>query len=167
MDPSAPFDEFALANPKGQSGRSNPLMFALKSGLRGISLTALWVAMPTAIVIVGWHLFRAFAGTEIARPGPLKIAIPLIAVGVSYISLMITAPRTAAQRILGLFVGAAFVLWGLEQYLRNPMWVAFIDDLVVLVFVFDLSLVIRRNLARSSKRRREMKQAGTGNEKKG
>jgi hypothetical protein len=40
----------------------------------------------------------------------------------------------------------AFVLWGLEQFLTDQAWISFIDDVVVFLFVVDLSIVIRHNL---------------------
>jgi Ca2+/Na+ antiporter len=80
----------------------------------------------------------------------LKSAIPLIAIGVSYISLIFTVQRTKAQRFLGFLVGLAFILWGAEQFMSNQGWISFIDDIVVFLFVLDLSIVVRENLKRSS-----------------
>jgi hypothetical protein len=50
------------------------------------------------------------------------------------------------QRLVGIFIGLAFVLWGLEQFLSDQVVISFIDDVVVFLFVVDLSIVIRHNL---------------------
>ncbi len=51
----------------------------------------------------------------------------------------------------------AFVFWGTEQFLNDARWISFIDDIVVFLFVLDLSIVIRQNLAESSVERRVRK----------
>jgi hypothetical protein len=43
-------------------------------------------------------------------------------------------------------VAAAFILWGTEQLLSNQAVVSFINDIVVLLFVLDLSIVIYGHL---------------------
>ncbi len=43
-------------------------------------------------------------------------------------------------------VAAAFILWGTEQFLSNQALISFIDDVVVLLFVTDLSIVIYGHL---------------------
>jgi hypothetical protein len=79
-------------------------------------------------------------------PIPFKSAVPLIAIGISYLVLILTLRRTLGQRLVGISVGLAFVLWGLEQFLTDRAWISFIDDVVVFLFVVDLSIVIRHNL---------------------
>lgn len=119
--------------------------------LQGISFGGLWVALLTAVFIVALHTFRVLGGKLPAFLGTLKSAVPLMAIGISYISLIFTVPRTMAQRFLGFLVGSAFVLWGLEQFTAKVEWIAYVDDIVVFLFVFDLSIVIRENLARSKR----------------
>jgi hypothetical protein len=71
---------------------------------------------------------------------------PFDAIGVSYFFLIVTLRRTLGQRLVGIFIGVAFVLWGSEQFLGNQALISFIDDVVVFLFVVDLSIVIRQNL---------------------
>ena len=110
----------------------------------------MWVALLTAIFIVALHAIRMLGFRQADSLGRLKSAIPLMAIGAAYVSLIVTVPRTIAQRVLGLLVGLAFILWGVEQFMNHQGWISFIDDIVVLLFVFDLSIVIRENLAKSS-----------------
>jgi hypothetical protein len=76
----------------------------------------------------------------------LEFNLPLIAIGVSYFFLIVTLRRTLGQRLVGIFIGVAFILWGSEQFLGNQALISFIDDVVVFLFVVDLSIVIRHNL---------------------
>lgn len=70
-----------------------------------------------------------------------KSAIPLILIGVAFACLQFAMSRTRMQRLLGLMVALAFVLWDTEQFLSNQAIVSFIDDVVVCLFVLDLGLV--------------------------
>jgi DNA replication protein DnaC len=87
-------------------------------------------------------------------PVTVKSAIPLITIGVSYVSLVLTLPRTPGQLLVGILVGLAFILWGYEQFLKDRALVAFIDDCVVFLFVTDLSIVIRQNFRECAAERR-------------
>jgi hypothetical protein len=112
--------------------------------LRVISAVALGLAITAAIVLITLRLIHCF------RPDllqwTLKSAIPLILIGVAFASLQFALPRTRAQILLGIMVAAAFILWGTEQFLSNPALVSFVDDIVVLLFVIDLSIVIYGHL---------------------
>jgi uncharacterized membrane protein YkvA (DUF1232 family) len=100
----------------------------------------------TAALLLLFRGIHIFVGPLNDFPWTLKSAIPLIAVGFSYLCFIATAPRTALQRLLGFLVALAFILWGAEQFLPDQILAAGIDDLVVFLFVLDLSLVIRENL---------------------
>jgi hypothetical protein len=158
-EPAAPFDEFGHSQEDLRETPRGFLSSWTRAGLRSISLLGLISAFATAVLIVAFHGFRVLGGTQPAFLPILKSAIPLIAIGISYISLVFTIPRTAAQRVLGVLVGLAFVLWGAEQFIGDAGWVSLIDDVVVFLFVLDLSIVIRENLTRSateSRRRKEL-----------
>ena len=116
----------------------------IQAGLRGLSFGALWVAILTAGFLIARHALPLMTGSQ--TPISFKSAVPLIAIGVSYFVLILSLRRTPGQRLVGIFVGTAFVLWGLEQFLSNQIWISFIDDVVVFLFVVDLSIVIRHNL---------------------
>ncbi len=114
-----------------------------RSALRVISITALWIAIGGAVVLILSHAISSLIGLQ--PPFPLKSGIPLIAIGTSYISLMLTLPRRPGQMLVGVLMGLAFVLWGLEQFLVNRALICFIDDCVAFLFITDLSIIIRQN----------------------
>ena len=141
---STPFDEFEHPNRSAPAARPGRVGLWLRAGLRGLSFGALWVAIVTAGFLIGRHALPLMAGSQ--PPISFKSAVPLIAIGISYLVLILSLQRTQGQRLVGVFVGVAFVLWGSEQFLSDQRLVSFIDDVVVFLFVVDLSIVIRRNL---------------------
>ena len=144
MDPiSVPFDEFEDQGASGPKGPRGPARRWTQSALRALSFGALWVAILTAAFIVLTHAMPMIIGSQ--SPVLLKSGIPLMAIGLSYISLVLTLQRTPGQRLVGILMGLAFVLWGLEQFLPDRALIPFIDDCVVFLFVVDLSIVIRHN----------------------
>ncbi len=116
----------------------------MQTALRGLSCGALWVAILTASFLMVRHALPLIIGSQPLIS--LKSAVPLIAIGISYFILILTLRRTFGQRLVGIFIGLAFVLWGLEQFLSDQAVISFIDDVVVFLFVVDLSIVIRHNL---------------------
>jgi hypothetical protein len=139
------FDEFEHSEQCAQT-RDNLISKWARDVLKGVSMVALWIAFLTAISIVGLHAFRMIGGNTPAFLLTLKSAVPLIGIGLSYICLILAVPRTIPQRLLGFLVGVAFILWGAEQFMSNQGLASFIDDIVVFLFVLDLSLVVRKNL---------------------
>jgi len=115
----------------------------LQVGLRGVSFAALGIAILTASFLIVRHAWPLITGSQPAIF--FKSAIPLVAIGVSYACLSVTLRRTLWQHLFGIFMGLAFVLWGLEQFLTDREVISFIDDIVVFLFVTDLSIVIRQN----------------------
>jgi hypothetical protein len=69
-------------------------------------------------------------------------ALALILAGVSFTCFQFAASRARKQVALGLMIAVAFILWGIESFISNPALAAFIDDVVVFLFVVDLALVI-------------------------
>jgi DNA replication protein DnaC len=143
-DFSTPFDEFE--HPCGilpRVFRRGVLARWMQAGARGLSFATLWVAILTASYLIVRHALPFIMGSQ--PPISLKSAIPLIAIGVSYFCLIITLRRTPGQRLVGILMGLAFVLWGSEQFFTDQEVISFIDDIVVFLFVVDLSIVIRQN----------------------
>lgn len=66
--------------------------------------------------------------------------------GLAFALLQFAVSRTRIQIVLGLSVSAAFIFWGVEQFVPNPFVASSIDDFVVFLFVLDLSLVIYQHL---------------------
>jgi len=112
--------------------------------LRAISVIALGLAVCSAIILATLRLIHCFQPNLL--PWSLKSAIPLILIGIAFASLQFAVLRTRAQILLGLMVAAAFILWGVEQFVSNQSIASLIDDLVVLLFVVDLGIVIYGHL---------------------
>jgi DNA replication protein DnaC len=142
---STPFDEFEPPSRSALVPRRGILVYWVQAGLRGLSFGALWAAILAACFLMAQHVLPLITGLQ--APFTLKSAGPLMAIGISYFVLILTLRRSIGQRLVGLSVGLAFVLWGLEQFLTDQAVVSFIDDVVVFLFVVDLSIVIRHNLA--------------------
>lgn len=75
-------------------------------------------------------------------------ALPLIFIGLSYISFQLSARRQRGERVKGLLLGLAFVLWGGEQLLPPSAWVTVMDSLVITIFVVDIALIIIEHFKR-------------------
>jgi DNA replication protein DnaC len=141
---STPFDEFEDSSRSATALRPGRLVLWVKAGLRLISFASLWVAILTASFLILRHALPLLMGWQLSIP--FRSAVPLIAIGISYFVLIVSLRRTFGQRLVGIFSGLAFVLWGLEQFLSDQALISFIDDVVVFLFVVDLSIVIRHNL---------------------
>jgi DNA replication protein DnaC len=144
---STPFDEFKPPSRRERLARRGILADGAQTVLRGVSFGALWVAILAAGFLMVRHTVPLIMGSQPLVA--LKSAVPLIAIGISYFTLIVTLRRTFGQRLVGVFTGLAFVLWGGEQFLTDRALIAFVDDVVVFLFVVDLSIVIRHHLRSS------------------
>jgi lipopolysaccharide export LptBFGC system permease protein LptF len=75
-------------------------------------------------------------------------ALPLILIGLSYMSFQLSVGPGRSERAKGLLLGLAFVLWGTEQLLPPSAWVTVMDSAVITIFVVDLALIIIEHLKR-------------------
>jgi hypothetical protein len=87
--------------------------------LLGIAL--LWITDASP------HLLPAFGHLQYG-------AMPLILIGLSYVSFQLSGRRALAERTKGLLLGLAFILWGSEQLLPPSAWVTAMDSLVIAHF---------------------------------
>lgn len=109
-----------------------------------MSAAALGLAFSAAVLLIALRVIHLIRPDWIRWQ--LKSAIPLMLIGVAFAFLQFAAPRTRVQIVLGLSVSTAFILWGVEQFVMNQFVAASIDDVVVFLFVVDLSLVIYQHL---------------------
>jgi len=149
---SIPFDEFEHTEGVISGAPRGILARWTLAALRIVSAVSLWTAIVTAAFLVLGRTIPLISGGPL--PISVKSAVPLIAIGVSYISLVLTLRRTQGQLLVGVLMGLAFALWGSEQYLRDRTLASFIDDCVVFLFVVDLSIVIRQNFREFAGERR-------------
>ena len=81
----------------------------------------------------GFH----FDGMHLREGAP-----PFVFIGLSFIAFQLSQQRLGRQQVKGLVLGAAFALWGTEQYIQPSLWLTVLDDLVIGVFVVDLGTII-------------------------
>jgi hypothetical protein len=75
-------------------------------------------------------------------------AFALIFVGSSFICLQLSAEGRWKEKLKGVLLGLAFVLWGGGHYLPPGAWVTAVDSAVISIFVLDLGWVIGGRLGR-------------------
>ena len=140
---TTPFDDFS--EKRGPRVKRGLHLAAIARMLRVLSAVALAFAVVTAFSVIA---LDAAHWRHLGASWQVKTALPLIGIGVSYALLQFTVPRTRTEFCLSLAVSLAFVLWGAEQFIPSPRIVSLIDDAVVFLFVLDLGIVIRGQLAR-------------------
>src|SRR5271165_2409087 len=107
------------------------------------------LGIPAVLVSDGWrHLHDSSSHQQLG-------ALPLIAIGLSYMTSQLGGERRRGERMKGLVLGLAFVLWGGEQLLPPSAWVTAMDDFVIAAFVVDLALIIIEHLKRGDHPTRE------------
>jgi hypothetical protein len=74
-------------------------------------------------------------------------ALALMLAGASYVLLHLKRSAGRGERWRALFLGAAFVLWGGEQFVPPGRLQTFMDLVVVVIFVVDLCLMIAAKFA--------------------
>lgn len=141
---SPPFDDYPEPGQTGETCKRTVHLLRLRALLRLVSAITFGLAGTSACIVVVLDALHFFQPQVL--PLRIKSAFPLMFVGLSYGCLQFTIPRTWKELALGLAVGSAFVLWGVEQFIGPPAVVALIDDLVMFLFVMDLSIVIRGRL---------------------
>jgi hypothetical protein len=77
-------------------------------------------------------------------------AWPLVAAGLSYICLQFASRLSASDRVKGVFLGIAFLLWGGEQLLPSSRLVTVMDEGAVTIFVIDITSIVWARLSEPS-----------------
>lgn len=140
--PATPFDDFGGRNPNDQSGNNRKVRSRrVITALRVASAVSFGLAISSACAVLVLDCMHFFGLALI--PWRLKSAFPLIFIGISYGCLQFTLPRSWKEFLLSMAVAAAFILWGAEQFVADKALASLIDDIVVFLFVLDLSIVIR------------------------
>ncbi|HXA14593.1 MAG TPA: hypothetical protein VNW23_05655 [Opitutaceae bacterium] len=112
---------------------------------RGLSLLLFLLAVGEIIILLFSDISHALQLTSFHQQAG---AVALILIGASYISLQLSLKRRWNEKLKGIFLGLAFVLWGSEQFLPASQVVTLMDSAVITIFVVDLGLIILDYLKR-------------------
>jgi hypothetical protein len=111
----------------------------MRKSLRGGSALLFLLALAGITLLWASDARHAFGLTPLHQQVG---AWALILIGSSYILLQLAVGRRAGEALKGIALGAAFVLWGGEQFLAPGPAVTAIDSVVITIFVVDLSLIV-------------------------
>jgi len=90
-------------------------------------------------VLIGTDIFHGFSVSMLHQR---LDSWPLIMIGLSYITLNLSANHSRSDRIKAILLGVAFLLWGGEQLLPSSRIVTLMDEGAVTIFVVDVSFII-------------------------
>jgi hypothetical protein len=111
-------------------------MAKLYQRLSLLLLIASWVGLIGLLCTDGIHRLHF-------TPAHQRLsALALIFIGLSYGVFQFAAVRRSSERLKGLLLATAFVLWGSEQFLPASPIMTLLDSVVIGIFVVDISLVI-------------------------
>jgi hypothetical protein len=111
----------------------------MKKPFRQLSAFLLVSALTGMVVLLVFDVLNRLSLTSIhQRVGALSFML----IGASYISLQLSRVQPWKEKLKRVLLGVGFFLWGGEQFLSPGPLVTFMDSLVVIIFVSDLSLVI-------------------------
>jgi hypothetical protein len=110
-----------------------------------------WVSAGFALVAVLGSIFLLLLDTFphlVSVRHAASSAAPLLLVGAAYISLQPMVRPRPIELLKRLLLGFAFILWGIVQLLPSGRITAVLGDIVIVLFVVDLSLIIKTHLQR-------------------
>ena len=117
----------------------------VKRSLRALGGILFLLALIALAVLLLPDLWIKFQPTDRHQQAA---ALALLFVGASFVCLQFSTGGSWKDKIKGILLGLAFVLWGSEHYLPAGVWVTATDTAVIAIFVGDLGLVIAGNLGR-------------------
>ncbi len=113
--------------------------------LRGLSLFLFVSALVALAVLLASDAAHALRPAFFHQQSS---AVALILIGASYVSLQLGSGGPWSEKLKGIFLGLAFILWGSEQFLPASRLVTLMDSAVITIFVVDLGLIILGRLKR-------------------
>jgi hypothetical protein len=111
--------------------------------IRIVSAVCLVLALASAAGLLVLDLIHGFKFTSSHQQ---TSAVALTLIGASYLSVHLVGGLSRGARVKGVLLGAAFCIWGAEQFLGAGALVTAMDCAVVVIFVVDLSLSIVKRL---------------------
>lgn len=113
------------------------------------SALTLVVAMLAGVAVIAGGILVAggIAPHLIEVNHRLISAAPLLAIGSAYLILQVLVRQRLTEFIRRLMVVSAFIFWGIDQLLPPSLLARTLGDLVILLYVVDLALVVKEQLA--------------------
>ena len=105
-----------------------------------------WVSAGFALVAVLSSIFLLLLDTFphlVFVKHAASSAAPLLLIGAAYISLQPMVRPRPVELLKRLLLGFAFILWGIVQLLPPSSTTAILGDIVIVLYVVDLSLIIK------------------------
>jgi len=116
----------------------------LHSLLRWVSAGLASVAVLRGIFLLLLDAFPHFVRSK----HEVSSAAPLLLIGLAYVSLQPMARPRPIESLKRLLLGLAFILWGIVQLLPPSHVAVVLGDVVIVLYVIDLSLIIKTHLQR-------------------
>ena len=104
-----------------------------------------------ALALIASVLLLLFDGAPQLLPGARHASLsaaPLLLIGVAYIGLQPLIRPRPLELLKRLMLGAAFILWGIDQLLPSGSLATILGDVVITLYVIDLGLIIITHLQR-------------------
>ena len=114
------------------------------SFVRVICLICLGLSLGVGAYLIIWDVAHGFRPMTLH---PQMMAVALMLVGASYALSHIMGPMQLGARMRAISLGGAFILWGAEQFLPMGPLVIAADCVLVVVFVVDLGLAVKKRLS--------------------
>jgi hypothetical protein len=117
----------------------------MKELSRKLSATLLISALAAVAVLLVFDLWHNLGFTTFhQRAGGLSVLF----IGASYICLQLSTSSQLRDKLKRIPLGVGFCIWGSESFMPPGHIITVMDNLVVLIFVTDLSFVILDSLRR-------------------
>lgn len=111
--------------------------------LSGLAIALAVAALGTGLGLLILDVFGNFTNHRLHGAAS---ALPLILVGLSWLSLQPGVGVNLIQFLKRLIAAVAFVLWGIDQMLPPGRLASTIGDVVIALFVLDMVLIVRGEL---------------------
>ena len=120
----------------------------LRTLLRSALIFLVGLLAGGAVVSGGVLLAVGLAPPVLKVGHGLISAVPLLTVGLAYLTLQLLLRPRLIELFRPLMVAAAFILWGIDQLLPPSPLAGTLGDLVILLYVVDLALIVKEQVTR-------------------
>lgn len=106
------------------------------------------VLVATAVAgSIGLLVSDTKIGTPLGLPAALISAAPLSLIGISFLILQLMRRPRWMELLRNIMLAAAFILWGVVQFMEKSALSKELGDVVIVLYVLDLAWVILDRLS--------------------